>query len=97
MVLFSSPQKKVKGEIPVTIDIQAYVTTQQIKKRLDMMDADQYRQLVKQGKPGAIDYGYDTDWLDQILRTPISYVTNASLRGGNRNSNYIANINYKSG
>lgn len=89
--------KKVKGEIPVTIDIQAYVTTQQIKKRLDMMDADQYRQLVKQGKPGAIDYGYDTDWLDQILRTPISYVTNASLRGGNRNSNYIANINYKSG
>ena len=60
MVLFSSPQKKVKGEIPVTIDIQAYVTTQQIKKRLDMMDADQYRQLVKQGKPGAIDYGYDT-------------------------------------
>lgn len=89
--------KKVKGEIPVTIDIQAYVTTQQIKKRLDMMDANQYRQLVKQGKPGAIDYGYDTDWLDQILRTPISYVTNASLRGGNRNSNYIANINYKSG
>lgn len=89
--------KKVKGEMPLSIDVQAYVTTQQIKRKLDMMNADQYRALVKQGKPGAIDYGYDTDWMDLILRTPVSYVTNASLRGGTVNSNYIANINYKSG
>lgn len=89
--------KKVKGEMPLTIDVQAYVTTQQIKKKLDMMDAGQYREIVRQNKPGAIDYGYDTDWLDEILRTPISYVTNASLRGGNQRSNYIANVNYKSG
>lgn len=89
--------KKVKGEMPLTIDVQAYITTQQIKKRLDMMNADQYREVVGQNKPGAIDYGYHTDWLDEILRTPVSYVTNASLRGGNSRSNYIANVNYKSG
>lgn len=89
--------RKVKGEMPLSIDVQAYVTTQQIKRKLDMMGAEQYRTLAKQGKPGAIDYGYDTDWMDLILRTPVSYVTNASLRGGNVNSNYIANVNYKSG
>lgn len=89
--------KKVKGETPMSIEIQAYATTQQIKRRLDMMDASQYRELVKQGKPGAVDYGYDTNWLDEIMRTPVSWVTNASLKGGSGKSSYIANINYKSG
>ena len=58
--------KKVRGEIPVTVDVHAYMTTQHIKKKLNMMDASQYRELVKQGKPGAVDYGYDTDWMDEI-------------------------------
>lgn len=89
--------KKVDGEMPLTVDVQAYITTQQIKKKLDMMGAEQYRSLVAQNKPGAIDYGYNTDWLDEILRTPVSYVTNVSLKGGKRQSNYIANINYNFG
>ena len=88
--------KKVRGEIPVTVDVHAYMTTQHIKKKLNMMDASQYRELVKQGKPGAVDYGYDTDWMDEIMQTPFSWVTNASLKGGTTKSNYIANINYKS-
>lgn len=73
-----------------------YATTQQIKKKLNMMDASQYRELVKQGKPGAMDYGYATDWLDEIMQTPVSWVTNVSLKGGSARSSYIANINYKS-
>lgn len=35
-----------------------------------MMNATQYRELVNQGKPGAVDYGYDTNWLDEIMQTP---------------------------
>ena len=77
--------KKVRGEIPVTVDVHAYMTTQHIKKKLNMMDASQYRELVKQGKPGAVDYGYDTDWMDEIMQTPFSWVTNASLKGGTTN------------
>lgn len=88
--------KKAKGETPLSIDIQAYVTTQQVKKKLNMMSAGEYRELVSQGVAGANDFGYDTDWLDEITRTPVSWVTNASLKGGTRNTNYIANINYKS-
>ncbi|WP_102409272.1 TonB-dependent receptor [Parabacteroides bouchesdurhonensis] len=88
--------KKAKGEMPLSVDVQAYVTTQQIKKKLNMMDASEYRELVAKGIVGATDYGYDTNWLDEVLRTPVSWVTNASLKGGTQNTNYIANINYKS-
>ncbi|HZK92890.1 MAG TPA: SusC/RagA family TonB-linked outer membrane protein [Prolixibacteraceae bacterium] len=88
--------KKVRGDMPLSVEVSSYITTQKIKKKLDMMNATQYRELVKQGKPGAIDYGYDTDWLDLVTQIPVSTVTNASLKGGNTKSNYIANINFKS-
>ncbi len=77
------------------VEVQSYITVQTIKKKLDMMNATEYREAVAQNKPGAIDYGYDVNWLDEILRTPITSVTNASFYGGNSETNYIANINYK--
>lgn len=88
--------KKAKEDMPLSVDVQAYITTQQVKKKLNMMTPGEYRELIGQGVAGATDYGYNTDWMDEIMRTPISWVTNASLKGGTRNTNYIANINYKS-
>lgn len=88
--------RKVNGETPATIDVNSYVTTQKITRRLDFMNAAEYRQLVAQGKPGAFDYGADTDWMDEITRTPVSQVHNISLRGGSQNTSYIANLNYRS-
>ena len=38
------------------------------------------------------DHGADTDWIDEISRTPISHVHNLSLMGGNSKTNYIANF-----
>jgi len=87
--------KQVNGETPPTIDINTYFTTQVITNKLAFMNAAEYRQLVEQGKPGAIDYGYDTNWLDEVLQTPLSQVYNVSLKGGSRNTNYIANVNYR--
>lgn len=42
------------------------------------------------------DHGADTDWIDEISRTPVSHVHNLSLMGGNSKTNYIANLNYAS-
>ena len=87
--------KKVNGETPTTVDINTYFTTQKITRKLDFMNAAQYRQLVAQGKPGATDYGGNTNWFDQVSQTPLSKVYNISLKGGSRNTNYIANLNYR--
>ncbi|WP_372934894.1 SusC/RagA family TonB-linked outer membrane protein [Mariniphaga sediminis] len=87
--------KKVKGETPATIELNSYITTQSITKTLEFMDSEEYRELVKQGKPGAMDYGSNTNWVDEIFRTPISQTHNISMKGGNANTNYIMNVNYK--
>lgn len=88
--------KKAKGDVPLSVDVQTYFTVQQEKKRLDMLSASEYRELAEQGVPGAFDYGYETDWQDEIFRTPFSWVANTNFKGGTYNTNYIANINYKS-
>jgi len=87
--------RKVHGEMPPTVDVNSYVTTQKIRKRLDFMNAAEYRELVAQGRPGAFDYGADTDWMDEITRTPVSHVHNISLRGGSQRTSYIVNLNYR--
>ncbi len=88
--------KKVDGEMPASIEVNSYVSTQKITKKLDFMDADQYRAIVAKNKPGAVDYGYNTNWLDEILQTPISQVHNVNIKGGSKNTTYVANINYRS-
>lgn len=87
--------KKVNGETPPTVDINTYFTTQIITKKLNFMNAEQYRRLVAENKPGAIDYGGNTNWFDEVSQTPFSQVYNISLKGGSKNTNYIANLNYR--
>lgn len=87
--------QKVKGELPATIEVKSNVAVQTISKRLHFLDAEEYRKLVAQNKPGAIDYGASTNWLDEITQTPISQIYNVSLKGGNSEGNYIINLNYE--
>ena len=56
-----------------------------------MLNADEFRTLYPDQ-----DHGADTDWIDEISRTPVSHVHNLSLMGGNSKTNYIANLNYAS-
>ncbi|RYY38098.1 MAG: TonB-dependent receptor [Sphingobacteriaceae bacterium] len=87
--------KKVNGETPPTVELNSYVTTQRITRKLRFMTPDEYRSLVAQQKPGAIDYGASTNWLDEITRKPLSQVHNISLKGGSKSTSYIANLNYR--
>jgi TonB-dependent starch-binding outer membrane protein SusC len=88
---------KVKRDMPLSIEVNSYATVQTINKRLDFMNASQFREKVIGGGflPATEDYGSNTDWLGEILRTPLSQSHNISFRGGTENSNYIINLNYK--
>jgi TonB-linked SusC/RagA family outer membrane protein len=87
--------QKVKGETPVTIEVKSNVSIQSISKKLDFFNAEEYRNLVAQNKPGAVDYGASTDWLKEVTQSPISQIYNISLKGGNSDGNYIINLNYE--
>lgn len=83
--------KQAKGVDINQVEYNGYVSTSLIAKKLDMLNADEFRTLYPDQ-----DHGADTDWIDEISRTPISYVHNLSLMGGNSKTNYIANLNYAS-
>ena len=87
--------KNTKGEAPTTVEINSYISTQQIARKLPFMSYDQYMDKVKQGKPGAQDNGGNNNWLDEVTRTPFSQVYNVSLRGGSRTTNYTASFEYR--
>lgn len=87
--------KNALGEMPTEVDVNAYVSTQQIVKRLPFMNAEEMRQRVEEGIPGAQDDGANTDWLDEVTRTPFTQIYNISLRGGSRTTNYVASFEYR--
>lgn len=83
--------KQAKGVNINQVEYNGYVSTSLIAKKLDMLNADEFRTLYPDQ-----DHGADTDWIDEISRTPVSHVHNLSLMGGNSKTNYIANLNYAS-
>lgn len=83
--------KQAKGVDINHVEYNGYVSTSLIAKKLDMLNADEFRTLYPDQ-----DHGADTDWIDEISRTPVSHVHNLSLMGGNSKTNYIANLNYAS-
>lgn len=83
--------KQAKGVDINQVEYNGYVSTSLIAKKLDMLNADEFRTLYPDQ-----DHGADADWIDEISRTPVSHVHNLSLMGGNSKTNYIANLNYAS-
>lgn len=91
---------KKKGAQAATITYDGYVSVQSIARKMEFLDADDYRRLIQEGffVPTAsekYDYGTSTDWLKEITRTPVSHTHNLSLQGGNGQTNYVATINYR--
>lgn len=84
--------KQAKGAQINSVEYNGYVSTSQIVKKLDMLTADEFRAMYP-----TEDHGANTDWLEEITRTPLTHVHNLSLQGGNSSTSYIANLNYKSG
>lgn len=87
--------KNARGEMPTSVEVNAYLSTQQITRKLPFMSYDQYMEKVSQGKPGAQNNGSRNDWLDEVLRTPLTQVYNINLKGGSKSTNYVASLEYR--
>jgi TonB-linked SusC/RagA family outer membrane protein len=78
------------------VEYSAYVYTQAIARKMEVLTAGDYRQQIASGYRNATDdLGYDTDWLKEITRTPVSHVHNVSFTGGSQTTNYLLNANYQ--
>lgn len=86
--------RKSNGRIQ-SVEYSAYVSTQKIARRPEMLTAAEYRQKLAEGV-AFTDLGASTDWIKEITQTPVTHVHNLSFRGGNPQTNYLVDLNYRS-
>ena len=76
------------------VDYNAFVGTESISQRPQLMNAAEFRQASTKFNQPFIDGGADTDWLKAITRTAASQNHNLSVSGGSENFNYRASVGY---
>ncbi|GHU72926.1 SusC/RagA family TonB-linked outer membrane protein [Bacteroidia bacterium] len=87
-----------KGQADVTeVDYSGYISTESFFNKPAVLSAQEWRENVAVGDLEHLNYGSDTDWLDAIQRenTPVTYSQNVSFRGGNKQTSYLAALNYR--
>lgn len=81
-----------------TVTYNGYINLDEVAKRADVLSADQIRNIRTITGIQTLnvnDYGYATDWQDEILRNPVNQVHHLSVNGGSSTSNYIASVTYR--
>jgi TonB-dependent starch-binding outer membrane protein SusC len=78
-----------KGFSNVTIN--TFGSAEQATGLIPVLSPDEFRAR----RPATADFGNDTNWRDEILRTALNGTTNVSLSGGFENTTYLASVNYR--
>ena len=66
-----------------------------VKKELNMMNAQDYREVRLGWGDTGVDLGGNDDWLDAVTRTGFTTQHTLSLSGGNERSNYRVSADYR--
>jgi len=98
-VIIITTKSGSRRDMPTTIDYNGYISISQMARKPDFMSASDLRGRWKEGYTfsGANDqdYGDNVDWLDEISRTGVTHVHNATFRGGGKNTGLLANLTYE--
>lgn len=88
--------KKKTGNRPATLTYDGYASIQTVARKMEFLDAADYRRLIDEGTFAATeDYGTSTDWLKTISRNPLSHTHNVTVQGGNNQTSYVASLNVR--
>ncbi len=85
--------KRGKSGTP-TVDYSAYVGSEQISQRPQLLNAAEFRQAATKYNQKFDDQGANTDWLAAITRTAVSQNHNVGVSGGSENLSYRASVGY---
>lgn len=108
-VILITTKKGSKGQAKVNIDTNVSFSNLTRTDKLDMTDTDLFLEVLNEAidnynlqtnstqaridnpAPGKA----QTNWLDLVLRTAVTYTTTASVSGGTDKTNYYLSANYK--
>ena len=92
-VILITTKKGNKGD-KFNVDFSTYAGVQTISRKLEMLSAEEFRQVMADGHTGS-DAGADTDWLDAVTRkAPVTQYYNLAISGGSKHVSYRAAVSY---
>lgn len=88
-----------KKDMPTSIDVNVFSGFQNITKKLDVLDAQQWIGVMKNSgyalPESALNYkGAGTNWQDEVYRTAPITKANVSISGGTKNATYNVSAGY---
>jgi TonB-linked SusC/RagA family outer membrane protein len=90
IIITTKKGKKGTADRPVNVDYSGSYTITTIDKKLDVLSKDDYLTFAS-----AVDYGSETNWMDEITRTGGAQSHNLSIGGASENSVYRVSLNYR--
>lgn len=91
-VVIITTKKGKQGKGTLTYD--GYTGISQIREKLDILTADEFRSYTKADGTKLLDKGASIDWQDEIYATGITQSHNLSYGGGTENFTYHASLGY---
>lgn len=85
--------KRGKAGVP-TVDFNAYLGSEKISQRPDLLNGAQFREASKKYNQPFTDNGANTDWLDAITRTATTQNYNLGVSGGSDKTSFRASVGY---
>ena len=70
------------------VEFNSSVATENVARTINVMTSEEYKQV-----PNSRDLGGNTNWLDEVTNTGLSFINNLSLGGGNESTSYRISIN----
>ncbi|KAF0237935.1 MAG: TonB-linked outer membrane protein SusC/RagA [Prolixibacteraceae bacterium] len=91
-VVIITTKKGQKGE--GTLNYDGYMGVAQIREKMDLLSASEFRSYVKPNGAKLLDLGGSNDWQSEIYDTGITQSHNLSYGGGTDNFNYQTSLGY---
>jgi iron complex outermembrane receptor protein len=77
------------------VDFNAYLSTDYVANRLDLLNADQIRNYVSENNLNFNDGNANVDWQDEIFRQGTSQNYALSVSGGDKNSSFRTSLSHQ--
>jgi iron complex outermembrane receptor protein len=91
-VIIITTKKGKQGKGTITYD--GYMGVSQIRKKLDLLSASEFRSYTKADGSKLLDMGASNNWQDKIFTTAITQSHNLSYGGGTENFTYRSSFGY---
>lgn len=87
--------KKGAPDGTTNVSYSGSVSTIGVENKVDVLSADEFRQLGQEVGIEISDFGESTDWFDEITQNSYSTIHNLSIAGGNESTTYRVSGNFR--